>query len=175
MSHVMPGFSTAISLLISATVAVNQLAGGQPAGVRQDDPAPGQSSPGVDRFYDPLPRGALERLGTLRLRHSGRITSLIFSADDKIVVSSGSDNGFHSWEVATGRKVHEWQPNPKGMEGVAYATDRRAVASCGIGRVHLCDLRTGREIRQFGPETGEFWAVGLSGGVLSALINPRPF
>ena len=49
----------------------------------------------TDCYGDPLPRGALTRLGTVRYRHGGR--SVAFLPDSKTVVSVGYDNGITFW------------------------------------------------------------------------------
>src|SRR5262249_19879860 len=36
----------------------------------------------LDRHDDPLPEGAIGRLGTTRLRHNGSVSALAFSADN---------------------------------------------------------------------------------------------
>jgi WD40 repeat protein len=65
---------------------------------------------GKDRQGDPLPRGALARLGTVRLRHLGvgGDYQVMFSADGRTLLSCG-EAGQALWETDTGRKL-AWQP-----------------------------------------------------------------
>jgi WD40 repeat protein len=58
------------------------------------------ASPPVDFFGDPLPAGALARMGTARLR--GQV--LTFSADSRTLVTAGADRAFHYWDVADGKE-----------------------------------------------------------------------
>src|SRR4051812_36517742 len=55
--------------------------------------------PGTDAFGDPLPAGALARVGTARLRHSERIRSLVVSADGSTLASGTNtfEHSFHVW------------------------------------------------------------------------------
>jgi RNA polymerase sigma factor (sigma-70 family) len=64
----------------------------------------GKPAPGRDRFNDPLPAGALARLGTVAFRH-GRAyypRSLTFSPDGKHLVSLGG-GWARRWDLATGQ------------------------------------------------------------------------
>jgi RNA polymerase sigma factor (sigma-70 family) len=119
-----------------AAVLVATLVGLAAAGLRLGDSAPTASlppsapvvqepPPGRDRFNDPLPRGALARLGTVALRH-GRIhreASLIFTADGKQLISVGG-GWVRRWDLATGfaslNLGNGWRSN--GSLGVAGVT-----------------------------------------------------
>jgi RNA polymerase sigma factor (sigma-70 family) len=63
-------------------------------------------APGRDRFNDPLPAGALARLGTVAFRH-GRtgyywLTSLTFTPDGKHLISQGG-GWVRRWDLANGQ------------------------------------------------------------------------
>jgi RNA polymerase sigma factor (sigma-70 family) len=68
-------------------------------------PAARAADPRLDRHGDPLPAGAVLRLGTTRLRHAN-VFSLAFTADGKLA-SFGQDNSVKVWDPASGRLVSE--------------------------------------------------------------------
>src|SRR5262245_22056593 len=71
--------------------------------------SPQKSPSPVDFFGDPLPPGALMRLGTVRWRPSGSIAQMAFSRDGRRMASSDStlytNAGFTIWDVASGREL----------------------------------------------------------------------
>jgi RNA polymerase sigma factor (sigma-70 family) len=67
-------------------------------------PAGGEQQSRTDFYGDPLPEGAVARLGSLRFYHGGRVENLLLSPDGKLVVSSG-EGGYRLWDAATGREL----------------------------------------------------------------------
>jgi WD40 repeat protein len=66
--------------------------------------APLAAEPARDRFGDPLPEGAIARLGSLRLRHGSSVRVGDFSADSKLVAAfSGGFIIF--WDATSGREA----------------------------------------------------------------------
>jgi RNA polymerase sigma factor (sigma-70 family) len=64
----------------------------------------------VDLYGDPLPKGAIARLGSVRLRHAGMV-DLAFSADGKTLVSCGcADHTARFWDVDTGQQIQARKP-----------------------------------------------------------------
>jgi WD40 repeat protein len=69
---------------------------------------PGPTKARVDLYGDPLPDGAIARLGSVRFRHYGAVHSVAFSEDGKLLAASSDDrNMVVIWERATGRKLRE--------------------------------------------------------------------
>jgi WD40 repeat protein len=60
--------------------------------------------PRIDAFGDPLPAGAVTRIGTIRFRHSDTIYSLAYSPDGKRITSA-AQNAFAVWDARTGRRL----------------------------------------------------------------------
>jgi WD40 repeat protein len=84
----------------------------------------------VDRHGDPLPAGALARLGTARLRHSGEVHLLAFAADGKTIISCGKDGWAHRWEVTTGKRLGSIRC-PEGHSFLCLSGDGRVLATVG--------------------------------------------
>src|SRR5262245_79501 len=62
--------------------------------------------PALDRHGNPLPAGAVARMGGLRFRHGDRILRVAFSPDGKRVISGGLDDGMlRLWDVQTGKEL----------------------------------------------------------------------
>jgi len=62
----------------------------------------------ADRYDDPLPDGALARLGTVRWRHR-RAEWVVYARDGKSIYSAGLD--LRKWDATTGRELRRWNLN----------------------------------------------------------------
>jgi WD40 repeat protein len=137
-------------------------------------PAPAQKPPRdniarTDCYGDPLPEGALARLGTVRLRYRSAVYSVIFTPDGKSVIASDSrdgvvseDNSICISEASTGRLVRHFQGHRYGSEHLVLSPDGKTLAGIGCAAtIWLWDLATGRLLRELGPDReGNF--IGLA-------------
>jgi WD40 repeat protein len=57
----------------------------------------------TDLYGDPLPPGAVARMGTVRFRYAA--TSVAYSPDGKLLAAGGSDNHIRLFEAATGKEI----------------------------------------------------------------------
>jgi WD40 repeat protein len=102
--------------------------------------------PRVDQFGDPLPDGAIARLGTVRMRHGYLITGLAFSGDGKAIFASDYSSGVHVWDGATGAEVRRFYEKEY-CQDLAVSPDGKTLAVVVTDlSVRLCDPATGREL-----------------------------
>jgi WD40 repeat protein len=131
-------------------------------------PAPPKVAGGlVDAHGDPLPPGAVARLGTARLRHSGAVYALAFSPDGKLLASGGSYGTVRLWAVADGRLRHAFDAHNHYVVAVDFTPDGKLLASVDEDGVRLWDVASGRAVRTLadGPDNrhyvaGHFAAAG---------------
>jgi RNA polymerase sigma factor (sigma-70 family) len=105
----------------------------------------------ADRLGDPLPEGAIARLGTTRLRHGEIIRDLGFSPEGKTLISA-DHHGVHVWDAETGKQLRTFGEIPGGqVQSPYFSSDCRlvALAPWNGGRIEIWDAATGRLLRQF--------------------------
>jgi WD40 repeat protein len=123
----------------------------------------------VDLHGDPLPAGALARLGTVRFRQDGAVWEVAFSRDGKLVAaSSDARNRIVVWERATGRKLWDAQVGgcPIPPVWLRFSTDDKtlhAVSSyAGNVKVYSWDASTGKQNRAVSTLPERTHAIGFS-------------
>jgi len=113
--------------------------------------------PGIrtDLYGDPLPAGAVARLGTVRLRHSSYFaTAMVVTPDGKTVLSAApSGTALCYWRTADGKVLRKIQDTEPVFGSLSLAADGKVLASAGSvrvgpqefqGRVGLWDVASGR-------------------------------
>jgi WD40 repeat protein len=105
---------------------------------------------GLDFYGDPLPPGALARMGTTRLR--GQV--LGFSADSKTLITVGADRALHYWDTTDGKEHDRKQLSFVVMEGRfdvvqlsrAVSADGQRYISHDAESIRVWDTATGKEL-----------------------------
>jgi RNA polymerase sigma factor (sigma-70 family) len=145
------------------------------AGRRAHEPVPSAPPPPapagektrvrLDRFDDPLPDGAVARIGTTRFRHGDHIHSLAFTADGKRLLSYGAD-GVRVWDAATGRELRHLAAEPGSrFLSAGCSPDGKLVATTQCadpGMLKACpvtlwDLATGKKVKELG--NAIYWGI----------------
>jgi WD40 repeat protein len=109
---------------------------------------PQKESVRTDRYGDPLPKGAVARLGTLRLCQASP-ACVAFSPDGKVLASGNSDNRVRLWDADTGKEVRVLEGHTGPVNRVAFSADGKLLASGSQDSdVRLWDVETGKERRR---------------------------
>jgi RNA polymerase sigma factor (sigma-70 family) len=161
-------FLTKLSLVTVVLLAVGILASGaglllNPGTPPTKTPTPlVKEAPPADRHGDPLPAGAVARLGTERFRHGGQgLQGLAFLPDGRTLVGAAA-NGGHAiwfWEADTGRLRRTMRTEPLSIRGFTLAPDGRRIAIGGFlpvegdqpirGAIHVLDVASGKVVWVF--------------------------
>jgi WD40 repeat protein len=158
---------------LSRLLAVLTLFSSLPS-LHADDP-PAQ----VDRRGDPLPAGALARLGTTRFRHGVSAQAVALSPDGKLLASAGADAFIRVWDTGNGRQVQAIENSTAGnLRQLRFAPDSKKLVGLPYFQGPVAwDLSTGR-VAWTAPErcqahTLEWSADGqyLAGGCTDAKVR----
>ena len=103
----------AAGLLVATVLASIAAAGDEPPGRRAVPPAgPAGPRTRVDGRGDPLPPGALVRLGTARHRQETPIGQIVYSPDGRLVATDGDDHDIRIWDGRDGRLIRRIEVGP---------------------------------------------------------------
>jgi WD40 repeat protein len=146
--------------------------------VRGAPPAPGtEAHAGKDLYGDPLPPGALARMGTVRLRHHDTVHYLAFSPVGPILASGSYDGALRLWDPRTGRQLRRLDvPNSRGC--VAWAPDGKLLAG-GFDEevIGVWEVSTARLVRRLGERAGHGFitalAFGCAGRTLASVTQDK--
>jgi RNA polymerase sigma factor (sigma-70 family) len=138
----------------------------KPAG-RSADGAEADAAPHArtDRYGDPLPEGAIQRLGTLRFRQGGgTIHGLFLSADGKTLVSKTyyGSRTVCAWDVATGKLLHEFPGHYEENRAAALSPDGKTLAIGHDASIRFFDLASGQQVRKLKAPLGEVQGLAFS-------------
>jgi RNA polymerase sigma factor (sigma-70 family) len=155
-------------LAAGAGVGARQALAAKQAAAQQADrsapagpPPAGEERPRTDRYGDPLPAGAVARLGTVRFRQEGGgLKGLAFLADGKtLVTATDQGHAIRLWEVRTGQLLRTISTAPLSIRGFGLSPDGKRAAVGGFlplepngtlpASARVFDVASGKEVRAF--------------------------
>jgi RNA polymerase sigma factor (sigma-70 family) len=102
----------------------------------------------IDSEGEPLPPGAVARLGAISLRHGG-VSCLASSSDGTVLASGGSDETIRLWEVSSGKLLRTLHGHTNHLLCLAFAPDGKTLVSSGKDlTLRFWETATGKELRQ---------------------------
>src|SRR3954452_20467264 len=105
--------------------------------------------PRLDLHGDPLPPGAVARVGTTRLRHDRMVIGLAYSPDGKYIASAGWDNLVRLWDAKTGKEVRRFEGHKGPVYGVTFSPDGKRLVSNGQElTIRVWEVATGKLLRE---------------------------
>jgi WD40 repeat protein len=142
--------TTSISLRLTAVVltlaAVAPLIWSRPNVPHASPPA---APTRLDFNGDPLPLGAMARIGTVRFRHGANVRQVAFTPDSKTLYTTCyGEKVVHAWSVADGREKRQFG-GTSDVGCIAVSPDGKLLATGESDEsVRLWDAATGQETRR---------------------------
>ncbi len=111
--------------------ACSQKEGRKEKGRKEDEPKKEEPKKQILEFKE-LPEG---------------VTGVVFTPDNKEVLSVGFDKKLHYWSVADGKELKKLPPTPDDLFGLALSRDGKYVATAGYGgSLRVYEIASGKEI-----------------------------
>ncbi len=104
----------------------------------------------TDHYGDPLPEGAILRLGTTRFRHGDEIEDLMFSPRGDLLASVNANRcSLRMWDLRTGKLVWEAKDISSRFGAAVFSPDGTEVALCQTdGSIRIYNLLSGQPKRR---------------------------
>ncbi len=101
----------------------------------------------TDSLGDALPEGAIQRLGTLRMKYTGGVSDIRYLPDGRGVVATGSS--IHIWDLAAGEKVATHKVSDSGVGCMQVSKDGTRLLFRSGGDVLEWSLAEQKELHRF--------------------------
>jgi WD40 repeat protein len=122
----------------------------------------------TDAQGDPLPPGAIARLGTVRLRHGRPIRAVAFvpgsgEGATPVLVSGSEDYTIRFWDLSSGKETRRFTGHEEAVADLAFTPDGKVLVSVGWDHTaRIWDMATGKLLHTIGDAYGQVHAVAVS-------------
>ncbi|MBY0526209.1 MAG: sigma-70 family RNA polymerase sigma factor [Gemmataceae bacterium] len=123
------------------------------------EPAPPEQPMVLDVPKDPLPAGAVARMGTLRFRQGGMIMAVAFAPDGKSLATAGNQKQpIRLWDLATGKERQRYDGQAEQVQRMLFSSDGKFLIAAEQGQsyrdvlLRQWDVATGKALRHFKTE-----------------------
>lgn len=140
---------------------------GKPA--KQEQP----ERPRADQLGDPLPPGALSRMGTQRFYCGYQSSNVVYSPDGRFLATSDTFSEIILWEAATGRELRRLRGHGSAKVAMVFSPDSKLLISTGYDAiVRFQEAATGKEIDTLTfPERNNYIFALTSDGSMLAIAR----
>jgi WD40 repeat protein len=124
------------------------------------------AEPARDLDDDPLPSGAVVRIGSLRFRHPSVLQCAAFSPDGRYIATGTVGNSsVQIMETDTGKVIRRLPGHDHPVSAVSFSPDGRRLATCGgDGELDVWDVAKGVRVFRVGKNLGEETLIYLTDG-----------
>ena len=126
-------------------------------------PARAEEPARLDSHGDPLPQGALARIGTMRFCQPW-VCVVAWSPDGKCLASAGHGNVIHLWDSASGKEVSRIEAAPCHLiSSLVWSPNGKTLASATCDNaVQVWSIDTGKERCRLGKEKEDLGFLAFS-------------
>jgi RNA polymerase sigma factor (sigma-70 family) len=121
----------------------------------------------TDHHGDPLPPGAIARMGTVRLRRDYQAAyDFAFTPDGKALVGARSGKTVQLWDAATGKPLRELRQR-QSFSSLALSADGKVLATAGAEGITVWDMVNHKPKRRIASRDTARIAIAPDGKVLA--------
>ncbi len=126
-----------------------------------------KAAPRRDLYGDPLPAGAVSRLGTIRMRHEQVNGLLIAVAPNGKTIATTGRTGVRLWDAATGKLLRQIDNTDENhlLGPLVFSADGRWLVIGGFGATCIFDPATGKLAHRL-PGAAQLLALSPDGKLL---------
>jgi len=117
--------------------------------------------PSLDRYGDPLPEGAIARLGTIRLRHFWGASSPVLSRDGRVLMA-GDQDILRFWDTTSGKEIRHFDAKIGQIRVMKTSPDGKHLAVAAGGGMGVWEVSSGKRLSFFVGQKGHTDTVAFS-------------